>query len=111
MAVGAIRAMRAYSSVSFTQPLNYALSNNSEVSTAYAQAVQRPAEVASAIDPVSPVGYPNAQKISAKKLDPVGTSAMFNEVAKSFGTSVTGYGSKGAGSTYNTIGQNIDVLV
>ena len=94
MAVGAIRAMHAYSSVSFTQPLNYALSNNSEVSTAYAQAVQRPAEVASAIDPVSPVGYPNAQKISAKKLDPIGTSAMFNEVAKSFDGYLTSYYSK-----------------
>lgn len=111
MAVGAIRAMRAYSSVSFTQPLNYALSNNSEVSTAYAQAVQEPTQVASAIDPVSPVGYPNAQKITTKKLDPVETSAMFNEVAKSFAGSVTGYGSTGTGSTYNTVGQNIDVLV
>ncbi|MCR5770766.1 MAG: hypothetical protein K6G87_05950 [Butyrivibrio sp.] len=111
MAVGAIRAMRAYSSVSFTQPLNYALSNNSEVSSAYAQSVQQPSEVASAVDPVSPVGYPNAQKINASKLDPVEASAMFNEVAESFGGSITGYGSKGTGSTYNTIGQNIDILV
>lgn len=111
MAVGAIRAMRAYSNVSFTQPLNYALSNNSEVSSAYAQSVLQPSEVAGAVDPVSPVGYPNAQRISTKKMDPVETNAMFNEVAKSFGGGVTGYGSKGMGSTYNTVGQNIDVLV
>lgn len=111
MAVGAIRAMRAYSSVSFTQPLNYALTNNSEVSSAYAQSVKRPSEVSGTIDPVSPVGYPNAQKITRKKLDPTEASAMFNEVAKSFNGSITGYGSKGTGNSYNTIGQNIDILV
>ena len=110
MAVGAIRAMRAYSSVSFTQPLNYALKNNSEVSSAYAQSVQKPSEVSSTIDPVSPVGYPNAQKIT-KKLDPTKASAMFNEVAKSFNGSITGYGSKGTGNSYNTIGQSIDIMV
>ena len=104
--------------MSFVQPMNYTIKNQSEVSDAFLQN-----GVQGVVPNVSPVGYPNAQAISEddEVNDPLAlavnsikksqeASRMYNDVAARFQGMTTGYTQQSSGLSYGTAGSTIDLF-
>jgi hypothetical protein len=104
--------------MSYVQPMNYTIKNESEVSDAFLQN-----GVQGAVPNVSPVGYPNAQAVSGEdeENDPLAlavnsvkksreASRMYNDLAAKFQGMTTGYTQQSAGLSYGTAGSNLDVF-
>ncbi len=104
--------------MSFVQPMNYTIKNQSEVSDAF---LQNGAQ--GVIPNVSPVGYPNAQAISddEEEKDPLAlavdtvkksqeASRMYNDVAAKFQGMTTGYTQQLAGLSYGIAGSTLDLF-
>jgi len=116
MAISPIMGLSAYSSVSNVQPMNYAVSNESEVSDVFAnESMQQ----AGGVKGASPVLYPNAtvkeDKVS-KVADPferqkknLQVSSDYNDIAAQFTSNNTSYSKIGTGSSYSTAGSRIDI--
>ncbi len=105
--------------MSFVQPMNYTLKNESDISEDFAKK-----GAAGLIGNVSPVGYPNAQAIAApddEKENPmelaIGSvmksqeaNRMFNEVAQKFQGMTVGYGQDSSAQTYAAAGSTLDLF-
>ncbi len=104
--------------MSYVQPMNLAVKNESEVSDAF---VQHAAQ--GVIPNVNPVGYPNAQLIGddSDNEDPMKlaigmvqksqeTSRMYNEVANRFQGMTVGYSQDQSGYGYDTAGSRLDLF-
>ena len=81
--------------MSFVQPLNYSIKNNSDVSDAFKETGLK-----GEIENVPPVIYPNAQKVNK----------MYNEVAEKFQGMTVGYGSDSVGLSYGMEGNSVDLF-
>lgn len=90
------------------EPLNYALSNLSDVSEAYGQSIQSGDLVTAS----APVGYANATMaqvdISVAKMAQQTMEAGFAKLAESFQGMNTSYNAAAAGSSYACVGTNFD---
>ena len=115
MAIGGIGS--AYG-MSYVQPMNYALKNESEVSDAF---VQQGAQ--GVIPSVTPIGYPNAQIVNddSEDEDPMKlaigavqksmeASKMYNDVASKFQGMTVGYSQSQAGYGYEMAGAKLDLF-
>ena len=116
MSVGGIGSAYA---MSFVQPMNYALRNESDISEDFAKN-----GAAGLVTNVSPVGYPNAQAIPGvddESNDPLALSAnvvkksqeanrQFNDVASRFQGMTTGYDQSTQALSYGMSGNSIDLF-
>ena len=113
-----IGSMQSAYGMSYVQPMNYALKNQSEVSDAF---VQQGAQ--GVIPNVTPVGYPNAQVVdnSEDEEDPMKlaigavqrsqeVNKMFNDVANKFQGMTVGYSQNQAGYGYEMAGGKLDLF-
>ncbi len=105
--------------MSFMQPLNYPLKNESKVSDSF---IQR--GVQGAVPNVTPVGYPNAQAVSSAAdedddlmqmaIDVVKKSQdanrMYNDVANKFQGMTVGYSQDQAALSYGVQGGTLDLF-
>ena len=111
----AIGAINAYSGISAIRPLNYSVTNQSEVSSTSKESAQDAMSIGAFpnIDAVNPVQYPNAQSIAVdpmKKLEQTqSVSKDLNEIASGFTGIATGYGSDSKSYGYQMIGSTIDI--
>lgn len=115
MAIGGIG--NAYG-MSYVQPMNYALKNESEVSDAFVQS-----RAQAVIPNVSPIGYPNAQIVSddSEDEDPMKlaigavqksmeANKIYNDVASKFQGMTVGYSQSQAGYGYEMEGAKLDLF-
>ena len=105
--------------MSFVQPMNYTIKNQSEVSDEF---VNRGAQ--GLVPNVTPVGYPNAQAISTTDddeddpmkmaIDMVKKSQeanrMYNDVAQRFQGMTIGYSQDQGAMSYGIAGGNLDLF-
>ena len=92
------------------RPMQYALQNQSQVSSAYAESLAD----AKAVSNVSPVKYPDSQLVkqsgnvqataSAKEVN-----ASFNKIASAYTGATTGYNEDRTGYGYDMVGSNFDM--
>ena len=105
--------------MSFVQPMNYTIKNQSEVSDEFVN------QGAKGLVPnVTPVGYPNAQAVSDTKddeddpmqmaIDMVKKSQeanrMYNDVAQKFQGMTVGYSQSQDAMSYGVSGANLDLF-
>lgn len=116
MSVGGIGSAYA---MSFVQPMNYSLRNESDISEDFAKN-----GAAGLVTNVSPVGYPNAQAIPGvddESNDPLALSIgsamksreankMYNEVAQKFQGMTVGYGQDLTAQSYAAEGAALDLF-
>jgi hypothetical protein len=116
MSIGGIGS--AYG-MSYIQPMNYTLKNESDISEDFAKK-----GAAGLVTNVSPVGYPNAQAIAGddeEKENPLAISIgsvmksqeankMYNEVAQKFQGMTVGYSQNMAAQAYATQGSTLDLF-
>ena len=116
MSVGGIGSVYG---MSFIQPMNYTLKNESDVSEDFAKK-----GASGLVTNVSPVGYPNAQAIAGddeEKENPLALSIgsvmksqeankMYNDVAQKFQGMTVGYGQDLAAQSYGTQGSTLDLF-
>ena len=112
-----IGAARSSYGMSFVQPMNYNIKNQSEVSDAFVETGMN-----GAVMNVPPVVYPNAQVTAgADDNNPLAASAdivkrsqeanrMFNDVAKKFQGMTTGYSQNNEALSYGVSGGTIDLF-
>ena len=104
--------------MSFVQPMNYSVNNESDVSEAFVET-----GMSGAVMNVPPVVYPNAQTVSAadSESDPLSLSAnsvrksqevnrAFNDVASKFQGMTTGYSQNTQALSYGMSGNTIDLF-
>ena len=104
--------------MSFIQPMNYAVKNQSDVSDAFIET-----GMSGAIMNVPPVVYPNAQAIpkAEGESDPLSLSVntvkksveanrMYNDVASKFQGMTTGYTQNTEGISYGMSGGSVDLF-
>ena len=104
--------------MSYVQPMNLAVKNESEVSDSFVQHASQ-----GVIPNVNPVGYPNAQLIGddSDQEDPMKlaigmiqksqeSSRMYNEVANRFQGMTVGYSQDQSGYGYDTAGSRLDLF-
>ena len=114
MSVGAISPIGGVDSVSYAAPVNnsFRISNRSAVSDAYKNRIQENTG-AGKIEPVDPVRYADAsmqtQSVS-KSREVQEASKAFNDIAKNFANTNTGYNSAAAAATYSTVGSQFDMF-
>jgi hypothetical protein len=93
--------------------MNYALKNESKVSDAYTQSVEKTQGVGpfSSIGATNPVQYPNAREVDPAVAVEKSQSAnqKFNQVAASFSGLTTGYGSDSSAYGYSMVGSTLDL--
>ncbi len=91
------------------RPLNYSISNNSTVSSAYIDSVKKSGNTAN-IRATAPVKYPNAQLVpgSLEAAKSIEANKAYNQIASSFGSAVTAYDKAGAGTGYGLLGSQFD---
>lgn len=107
-----VASLEPISSISYATatPMNYAVSNESGVSDTYTKAVQNVSSTA--VGMVPPVQYPNAQlsvNATNKAAEGQKTSQAYNDIAAGFDGLTTSYGADRTGTSYATVGQNVDV--
>ena len=106
----AIGGMSAYNNISTVRPMNYALSNESQVSQAYSTEATKDT---AGVNAVNPVRYANAQTHhigqTSRLADVQKATKQYNEVAANFSGVTTGYNSSQAASSYEMIGSTIDL--
>ncbi len=115
LSIGAVGS--AYG-MSFIQPLNYNLKNESDVSDSFIET-----GMSGAVTNVPPVRYPNAQALtpSDEESDPLKLSAnvvrksqeanrMYNDVAARFQGMTTGYSQDTQAMSYAMAGNTIDLF-
>lgn len=86
----------------FIRPLNYALSNKSDISSVFKENAGK-----NLIENVSPVKYPNAK--SAEKIsEKIDTDKAYNNIAKNL---TPGYNSSLNLENFNQIGNSFDAFV
>lgn len=102
------------SSAVSTRPMNYSISNQSQVSDSYADSINNTS--ADAVDAASPVVYANAQNTRANSSNPMAqtqevqrVSKAMNDIAEGFGGNNTSYTSNMQAQRYDVIGANIDL--
>ena len=113
-----IGSMTSAYGMSYVQPMNYTIKNESEVSDAF---VQNRAQAT--IPNVTPVGYPNAQIISgdSDEEDPMKlaigavqksqeVNKAYNDVAGKFQGMTVGYSQSQAGYGYEMAGSKLDLF-
>lgn len=92
---------------------NYALSNQSSVSSVYQQQKVNSAASTKGIGIVNPVQYPNAD-IQAKQADKVEdsikTEQAFNQVAAAYQNMTTAYNAGGMAEAYGMTGSTINLM-
>jgi hypothetical protein len=92
--------------------MNYSVQNQAQVSGAYDQAVKQ-IQTASAIAPVNPVGYANANSVrvdAANQLEQTRkTEQEFNKLAEQFQGATVGYTGDRTATSYGLVGSQIDV--
>ncbi len=103
--------------MSYVQPMNYSLKNESSVSDAFIET-----GMAGSVMNVPPVVYPNAQAVPADdESNPLALSAnsvkksqvankMYNEVAKRFQGMTTGYTQSTEGISYDMSGSTVNLF-
>ncbi len=104
--------------MSFVQPLNYNIKNQSEISDAFVET-----GMSGAVMNVPPVVYPNAQVVSTddNESDPLALSVgsvkksqeankLYNDVAAKFQGMTTGYTQSTEGISYGMSGGKIDLF-
>ena len=105
--------------MSYVQPMNYTLKNESDISEDFAKK-----GAAGLVTNVTPVGYPNAQAIAGddeEKENPLAISIgsimksqeankMYNDVAQKFQGMTVGYGQDMAAQSYGTQGSTLDLF-
>jgi hypothetical protein len=105
--------------MSFVQPMNYTIKNQSEVSDEF---VNRGAQ--GAIPNVTPVGYPNAQVVATaedEEEDPMqmaidmvkksqDANRLYNDVAQRFKGMTVGYSQDQSAMSYGISGGNLDLF-
>ena len=107
---GAYNAYQLYR----TQPMNYAVQNQSDVSDAYKESVG--VNAARSMDPVPPVLYANAQKVpvagSDRSQDAAAANRQFNAIASRYEGETVGYtrGAQGMNG-YGVVGSMFDAAV
>ena len=116
ISIGAIGS--AYE-MSFVQPMNYPLKNQSEVSDEFTKK-----GVSGLVTNVAPVGYPNAKEVSgtsSEDEDPMQmaidmvkksqeTNRMYNDVAQRFQGMTVGYSQDQGAMSYGMSGSNLDLF-
>ena len=111
----AINAINAYSAVSAVRPMNYAVKNQSDVSSAYMESINETQSVEgfSGIGAVNPTQYPNAQSVEINPMMKLAktqsVSKDLNAIASGFSGITTGYDSTSQSYGYQTIGSVIDL--
>lgn len=96
------------------RPMNYSISNQSQVSDSYADSINNTS--ADAVDASSPVVYANAQHTRAGSSNGASqaqevqrVSKAMNDIAEGFGGNNTSYTSNMQAQKYDIIGSNIDL--
>ena len=116
MAMG-ISPISAYSNMSPINPvsrMNYQVQNESEVSDAFKDSVNKVGSSGSmgGIGVTSPVRYANAtynpEAVEQKQQASLEANAEFNSIADAFGGATTGYDAARAAMTYASIGGGFD---
>ena len=114
--IGALSGMNPVSGVSAymkTEPMNYTVDNESEVSGSYVQSLRGGAS-ANKVGAVPPVRYANATVQSGDPIQAVQkkqeTERAFNQLASAYGNDNTTYGANMRGQSYQAVGQTIDLF-
>lgn len=119
MAIAPIGGLSTYSPVASVQPMNYAVTNEAEVSDVYATDVTKNT---AGINGANPVQYPNATISTApvereRLIDPTAmleerrrTASAYNDIASQFKTHNTGYSRAGIGNSYGMAGSRFDAF-
>ena len=116
MAISPIMGIGSYSSISYVQPMNYAVDNDADFSDVYNTESTKQSGV---VNGASPVQYPDAQiqdvDESAIQIDPLErqqktlqVSNDYNNIALKFSSNNTSYSMKGVGASYGTAGSRFD---
>lgn len=116
MAISPIMGIGSYSSISYVQPMNYAVDNDADFSDVYNTESTKQSGV---VNGASPVQYPDAQiqdvDESAIQIDPLErqqktlqVSNDYNNIAMKFSSDNTSYSMKGVGASYGTAGSRFD---
>jgi len=116
MAISPIMGIGSYSSISYVQPMNYAVDNDADFSDVYNTESTKQSGV---VNGASPVQYPDAQiqdvDESAIQIDPLErqqktleVSNDYNNIAMKFSSNNTSYSMKGVGASYGTAGSRFD---
>lgn len=116
MAISPIMGIGSYSSISYVQPMNYAVDNDADFSDVYNTESTKQSGV---VNGASPVQYPDAQiqdvDESAIQIDPLErqqktlqVSNEFNNIAMQFSSNNTSYSMKGVGASYGMAGSRFD---
>ncbi|MBQ1548674.1 MAG: hypothetical protein IIZ61_09820 [Lachnospiraceae bacterium] len=113
--IGAVSGMspmvgvNAVSSYAKTEPMNYTVDNESEVSGSYVQSLKNGS--VNKVGATPPVRYANATVQSEdaiqKKQD---ASRAYNQIAAAYTNENTTYGANMRGQSYQAVGQNIDLF-
>ncbi len=108
MSIGGLNAYSMYQ----TKPMNMALSNEAPVSDVYSKR-----KAVGDISTVSPVVYPNAQKMKIGEVGNTETqdeslkvSKQFNKIADKFQGTTTGYGRAMESLSYAQVGGSFDAF-
>lgn len=115
MAIAPIGGLTTYSPVSNVQPMNYAVTNDSEVSDVYAAETTKNSAV---VNGTSPVQYPNATVSEApvsEVADPIeiqrrkqAVDSRYNEIAMKFMQDNPSYTARARGASYQMVGSKFD---
>lgn len=110
-----VASMRPISSVSYVSrsPQMYAVANESAVSSAYAESIQKPEAAGSGIgsvDGARPVQYANTKTTATSPTEETQRmSRAYNDIASAFAGLTTSYAQDMSGMQYGLAGSNIDV--
>ncbi|WP_033152894.1 hypothetical protein [Pseudobutyrivibrio ruminis] len=116
MAISPIMGIGSYSSISYVQPMNYAVDNDADFSDVYNTESTKQSGV---VNGASPVQYPDAQiqdvDESAIQIDSLErqqktlqVSNDYNNIAMQFSSNNTSYSMKGVGASYGMAGSRFD---
>ncbi len=111
MAIGGTAAIGNDVSV---KPLQYAVNNESRVSDAFVESMNRVGAVSTSerVGAAVPVRYPDARidpdDTAMRLQEAVTANRQYNQIASEFSNSYTGYTASGAGTAYALSGANVD---
>ena len=102
------------SAVASTRPMNYSISNQSQVSDSFAESINNTS--ANAVDASSPVVYANSQRTTSGTVNATSqaqevqrVSKAMNDIAEGFGGNNTSYSANMQAQKYDVIGSNFDM--
>ncbi len=118
MAVGIspISAYQSMAPIAAVNRMNYQVKNESEVSDAFKDSVNRADSAGSmgGIGATSPVRYANAtynpEAAAVNRQEAIDAGAAFNKVADSFGGATVGYDANSAALNYASLGGGFDAF-